>query len=165
MKIFYFFLIFSLFSCKALAAEDVKPGILKQLIEENAEEISEQEKSSFKPKLTNRLVLDANFNDEYQSTNRKIEYNDTYGRMRLFSGYNFAKNFSLNSFIRIDPVYQDSEAVRRSNIANGGGDISFENEGLFLEELNLTYDGKKHAFVLGKFDLNFGTAWRWNRDS
>jgi hypothetical protein len=163
MKIFYFFLIFSLFSCEVLAVEDVKPGILKQLIEENAEEISEQEKSSLKPKLTNRLVLDVNLDDEYQSTDRKREYNDTYGRMRLFSGYNFAKNFSLNSFIRIDPVYQSSEATRRNNLANGGGDISFENEGLFLEELNLTYNGKKHAFVLGKFDLNFGTAWRWNR--
>ena len=109
------------------------------------------------------MVLDANFDDEYQSTDRKREYNDSYGRMRLFSGYNFAKNFSLNSFIRIDPVYQSSEAARRNNLANGGGDISFENEGLFLEELNLTYNGKKHDFVLGKFDLNFGTAWRRNR--
>ncbi|MES2960869.1 MAG: hypothetical protein V4694_00610 [Pseudomonadota bacterium] len=163
MKNFYFFLILSFFACEVLAAEDVKPGILKQLVEENAEEISDQDKSVFKPKLTNRLVLDANFNDEYQSTDRKKEYKDTYGKMRLYSGYNFAKNFSVNSFIKIEPVYQSSEVARRTNLPNGGGDISFENEGIYLEELNLTYDGKKHAFVLGKFDLNFGTAWRWNR--
>ena len=163
MKIFYFLLIFTLLSCEVLASEDVQPGILKQLIEENAEEISDQEKSSFKPKLINRLVLDANFNDEYQSTNRKKEFNNTYGKVRLSSGYNFAKNFSLNSFIIATPVYQSSEVARRNNLPNGGGDISFENEGVFLEELNLNYDSKKHAFVLGKFDLNFGTAWRWNR--
>lgn len=163
MKIFYFFLIAVFFACEVFAEEDVNLGILKQLILENSDEISAQETEVFKPKFNNLLIYDVSFDDEYQSTNRQDEFSETRSRGRLNSSFNFAKNLSANAFLRFGQSRQESEDIRRSALPNGGGDRTFENEGLFVEELNLTYDGKKHAFVLGKFNPNFGSAWRFNR--
>lgn len=163
MKKYYFFLLFGFFSCEVFAEEELKPGILKQLVEENAEEIQTKESEVFHPKFTNRLVFEVVSNDEYQSTNRQDEFLDTRAKSRLYSSYNFAKYFSVNSFLKTEPSRQISETSRRNSSPNGGGDRAFENEGIFVEELNLTFNSKKHAFVLGKFDLNFGSAWRWNR--
>jgi hypothetical protein len=163
MKIFYFFLIFAFFSCELFAEEDVNLGIIRQIISKNSTQISAQESDSFTPKLDNILVYDVSFNDEYQSTNRQNEFKETRSRGRLNSSFNFAKHLSFNAFLRFSQSNQASENSRRSALPTGGGDRTFENEGLFIEELNFTYEGKKHALVLGKFNPNFGSAWRFNR--
>ena len=163
MKIFYLFLILAFFSCEVFAEEEADLGILKRLVSEEEEKIFEKESPAFKPKFTSSLVYDINFNDEYQSTDRKNEFNETRSRGRLNSSFYFAKNFSLNSFLKSERSSQASETARRNALPNGGGDRTFENEGIFVEELNLAYDNTKHAFVVGKFDLNFGTAWRFKR--
>lgn len=163
MKIFYLFLIFAVFSCEVFAAQNSSFGIVRRLVTETAEEIEEREQGIPKSQLTNSLIYDVKVNDEYQSTDRKNEFLDTTSKGRLTSSFSFAKNFSLNSFLRFERENQASETARRSVLPNGGGDRTFENEGLNIEELNLVYDGKKHAFIVGKFDPNFGTAWRFTR--
>ena len=144
------------------AVKNAEFGIIKQLVAENESDILSQE-TFLKPKLRNKLVYDLNFNDEYQATNRKDEYKEIHSNGYLTSSFQFHKNIAVNSFLKLERSTQSSETNRRNTLNNGGGDRSFENEGIAIEELNITYDGKKNAVILGKFDLNFGTAWRWDR--
>ena len=163
MKKFYLFLLFSLLPWKVFASDDAIQGILRQLIEEDAAEISLQESSTFKPEFKNRAVFDVNFNDEYQSTDRKDEYLDSFARGRLNSSFKFTKHFSINGFFSLSPTNKASETSRREASPSGGGDRSFEYEGLSVGELNLTYSRKKYTFLLGKFGLNFCSSCVWNR--
>lgn len=155
MKHFYLFLILCVFSCELLAQSYVSPGILKQLVE--------QDYTVPQAKVVNNLVADVNASDNYQSTNRRDQYLDSNVVARLYSAFNINKNFSVNSFVKSERSSQASETARRNTLANGGGDRAFEDQGVFFEELNLVYNAKKYAVVLGKFDLDFGTAWRWGR--
>ncbi len=163
MKFFYLFLIVTFFCCESFAAKENNFGIFRSLISESAEEIESRESSISKVKFDNSLVLSVFANDEYQSSNRKDEFLDTRLRGRLNSYLSLSNHFLLSGFLRMDTMNQSLETARRNALSSGGGDRSFENEGVFAEELNFAYNGKKHAFVVGKFDLNFGTAWRFNR--
>lgn len=159
MKKTYFFLIFILFSSPAWADEPSRGGIIvNQLIKEDGF----GNEASY-PILTSRFVADVNLNDEYQSSDRKDEFKSTSSKSRLYSSFNISKNFSINSFFRLTNFQKSSETSRRDILANGGGDRSFEDEGIITQELNISYNNEKHALVLGKFDLNFGSAWRWDR--
>ncbi len=142
---------------------DENLGIIRQLVSQGSKDSEKKDEEDAKVELKSFLTYDVSLNDEYQSTNRKDEFKDTRSRIRLNSTFNFAKNLSLNGSFRFSRSNQASENSRRNALPNGGGDRAFENEGLFAEELNFVYDGKKHAVVLGKFNLNFGTAWRFNR--
>jgi hypothetical protein len=116
-----------------------------------------------KKRFTNRLVLDLNLNDNYESTNSKNEYRETFARARFYSKFDLGNNFSLNSQINLSPFIKADETNRRNASSGGGGDRSFEDQGIFLRQLNLQYDNKKYAFIAGKFNLNYGKAWNWNR--
>lgn len=145
-----------------LAVRNSEFGIIKHLVDENEADIASRENVS-KPQFTNKLIYELNFNDDYQTTDRKGEFKDTRSYGYLMSSLQFHKHFAVNSFLTLERSSQSSENTRRSHLPNGGGDRSFENEGIAIEELNITYDSKKHAVILGKFDLNFGSAWRWDR--
>lgn len=163
MKKFFLILVFGFFSCEVLAQDDFQPSVLRSLVEEDTDKFAKKDSSTFKPKFSNKLVTDITFNDGYQATDRKEEYNDTEARARLYSALSFTKNISLNSFLELEPSNQASATARRNNLPNGGGDRSFESEGIHIEELTIDYDSKNFAFVAGKFNPDYGTAWKWNR--
>jgi hypothetical protein len=146
------FLILTFFSCEVFAQNFASPIIIKRFTDENSAEISEQNS----PNLTNNLIYDVRETNEYQSTNSQDQVNNISSQGRLYSNLNFNKNFSLNSFLKIEP----SNKLAQNN---DGKNSYFKNESLFFEELNLTYNSKKFAAILGKFDLNFGSAWIFNR--
>jgi hypothetical protein len=156
MKKLYHFLILAFFSSEVFAQNFVSPIILKNFTGEKSQEIFEQNSLNFKPNLTNNLVYDVRFNDEYQGTNPQDEFSNASSKGRLYSSLNFTKNFALNSFLKIEP----SNKLAQNN---NGKNRAFQNESLFFEELNFTYNSKKFAAILGKFDLNFGSAWIFNR--
>lgn len=141
---------FIVFSLSASAYDDIKPTTFKKLIDGNHEDYFS---SDSKIKFRNEIAYDINFDDNYQSTNRNDEYKSTKSIGRLYSNLNFAKNLSLNSTIQLERIANDVV----------GKDRTFDREGIYLRELNLAYDNKKHGFVIGKFDLNFGKAWNFNR--
>lgn len=163
MKKFFLLLICGFFSCEALAQDDFQPNILRSLVEEDTDKFTAEEKPFFQPKFSNKLVTDITFNDGYQATDRKEEYNDTEARARLYSTFNFNQNISLNTFLELEQSNQASATARRNNLPSGGGDRSFEDEGIHAEEITLDYDSKNFAFVAGKFNPDYGTAWKWNR--
>ncbi len=155
MKKIYYFLILAFFSNEVFAQTFASPVMLKNFTGEKSQEIFEQNSLNSKTNLTNNLVYDVIFNDQYQSTNSQDEFNNTASKGRLYSNLNFAKNFALNSFLKIET----SNKLAQNNIKNR----AFQNESLFFEELNFSYNSKKFAAILGKFDLNFGSAWIFNR--
>jgi hypothetical protein len=164
MKKIFFFLVVASFSGEALAQNgDIKPGTLKQLIEENFEEpvIEEKKSQQFKPTLINRLSYDLRQTDQLQASANQSSKSEGTSKGRLFSTLQFYNNFSLNSLVKIQQVNQASKDG--DNISGTTNSRIFKNNGAFFEELNLVYNSKKYAVVAGKFDLDFGSAWRWNR--
>jgi hypothetical protein len=115
------------------------------------------------PMFSNRIVSDVNLDHRYNSTNRKDEYNDTATVARLSSKIKLNKNFSLNGRFSLNRISTADEDGRRSASSDGGGDRAFENSGIAIRELNLSYAKKDVALVAGKFTPDFGTAWRWGR--
>ena len=149
------FLLFNFLSLEVFA-EDADQGVLKAMIKEDVNQFSTKESSmfSFQPKFSNRFISDLRFDDNYQSTDRADEYKDTRFKGRLYSKLNLNKNLAINGYFRMKEF---------NKTAADGKDRTFKSEGLYIEELNMTYSNKKYAVVAGKFDLNFGTAWRWDR--
>lgn len=159
MKKVFLFLSFCLFSSELLAQGYSDQGILKEFAMQESEGLMHDSQRKF----TNRLVAEVSFYDNYQTTNRQDEYKDTAGRARLFSNLNFTEKFSLNSYIIGERVDNAGETARRSALSNGGGDRTFENSALYFQELNFSYNSKDYALVAGKFNLDFGNAWMWNK--
>jgi hypothetical protein len=143
---------------------DVVQGVMRGLIEKRTDHFDLYSKdSSFKPNIKNRLILDLNADRNYQATNRRNEFSDTSVNARFFSTFNLSRNFFVNSFLRLQEARQISEAQRRAMTPDGGGNRSFENHGLAFEELVLAFDSKHFAAIAGKFNPNYGVAWRQGR--
>jgi hypothetical protein len=111
-------------------------------------------------KLSTKLVFETKFNDNYQTTNRIDEYKEAAAKLRLVNKFQFTDIVSLNSNLLFTSIDSNSEVTRNSR---NGGNSYFENIGVVIRELNLALDYKKYAVVAGKFNLNFGKAWMWNR--
>ena len=145
-----FILIFFGVVSHLFAYDDIKPGTFKKLIDGKHEDyFSDDSKIRFR----NEIAYDINFDNNYKSTNRNDEYKSTKSIGRLYSSLNFAKNLSINSTAYFERIANDVV----------GKDRTFDREGLYLRELNVVYDNKKHGFIIGKFDLNYGKAWNFNR--
>ena len=115
-------------------------------------------------RVSGRWIVDFDFEDNYSSTNPRSEFKDSSITSRFYSNIELLKGLQLNSYVKVGPLNQSSEDARRNQLPSGGGDISFENHGAFIEELNLSYNYKNATLVAGKFNLDFGSAWRWDRD-
>jgi hypothetical protein len=113
--------------------------------------------------ITNLVVVDFTSNDTFHSSNRAQEYSDTSARLRFVSSIKLNNKLSIHSQFAINPIYTDSYNQRRDASPNGGGNRSFENEGLVANELYLKYREDKYTLLLGKMNLNYGSAWRWDR--
>lgn len=156
-----FFLLIGFFSThfsinQSWAQNGPNQGVLKGIIFGSDSILSDS-------KISNRLIVDLRLEDNYQSTNRKNEYLESRANGRFYSRLNLDKNFSLNSYLYLGQMNQQSENQRRDQLPQGGGDRAFEDEGIYIRELNLEYAKDNYALVAGKFDLDFGTAWRFDR--
>lgn len=161
MKKFFFFLLFFLPE-QVFAAQDLAQGVFRRMILEQVEDAEPSDKF-FAPKFRGQVVGDLNFDNNYQATNRQNEYKDGFAEGRLAGKMELNRNFSFGGILRLKRVKTESEAARRANLPDGGGNRYFDNEALYLQEFTVNYDKKNLALVAGKFTPNFGTAWRWGR--
>lgn len=140
--------------------DDINQGVIQSIIvEEDAMEKEKKPASRFSTKV----VFETRFHDNYKAADDYNEYNDTIARARIYNNFRITDELSLNTRVTIRPFDNQNEVARRQNSPNGGGDRSFENVGVVLREFNLVWDRKKYVLVAGKFNLNFGKAWMWNR--
>lgn len=155
MKIFLVFILL-LVSNKSIADELSNFGVLKSLTNKDADFLY------FKPKVSNRIIIDLNYDNNYQSSDRRNEFQESSGKIRYFNNINFNNYFALNSYVKVQKIDNNNEIHKRS-LSNSGGDRAFENMGSYIEEINLNYKYKNNNLIIGKFNLDFGSAWRWDR--
>lgn len=156
------FCFFSYVSVVFANDDDAKDGSFKVMIADDFEkksEVAEGKNHEF-----NHLLIDeVSFDDNYQTTNRKNEYKDLTADTKFLSQIKAKNGLFMRSYFRLLESDQSSETNRRNQLENGGGDRSFENLGIRTEELNIGYESDKIALFAGKFLLNFGDVWRWNK--
>src|SRR3989338_261998 len=155
-KIFFFLLVFS---CEVLARDFTNQGILNDLVTLDIKKFIK----NIDPKITNRFIAEVEFDDNYQSTNRRNEYKETLGKIRFYSNFHLNKKVWISSYLKLDRFDNQNKTNRRNATTNGGGDRAFENVGVIVEELNLNSSRENYSLIAGKFNLDFGSAWRWDR--
>jgi hypothetical protein len=163
MKKFLLFLMIIALPCTAFAAHDVRQGILKGIVDEDPDDFIQEDTSFFHPLFSNQLVTDVNVDDFYQATDHSDQSLQTNAKARLYSSLNFNKNLSLNGFFKMDRMRKTANEPNLTGSSAIGGNSFLKDEGIFIDELNLSYDSKNYALVAGKFILDYGTAWKWNR--
>ncbi|MFT6077525.1 MAG: hypothetical protein ACJA02_000277 [Myxococcota bacterium] len=149
LTIFIGFLLFQ----NNVLAKDATDGIWKQL-DSNYEEVTKNQ-DLISGVWSNRIY----FEDTFDSDKRKNQYKDTFLRSKLNANFRINSNFFVSTIAIFDKSKQKSENFRRNQLSTGGGDRSFENEGLFIDELVLNYNYKNFSALAGKFTANFGDAW------
>ena len=135
-------------------AYDMGNGVWKNLNEKY--EQTTNNKSLISGMLSDRIY----YNNTYGSENKKNEYSDTFIKTRLGVNVKLSDNFSFKTTAKFEKVNETSEAARRNQLPNGGGNRSFENHGAWLDEAVLGYDYKKFSALAGKMSPNFGDAWK-----
>jgi hypothetical protein len=128
-------------------AYDMENGVWKNLNEEHEQTVNN--KSLVSGMLFNRIYQ----TNTFDSDNANNEYKDTYLKSRLGVNLKLSDNFSIKTVAKLENV-----ANSRSN--GDGTNRFFENEGAFLDELVLGYDYKNFSAIAGKFNPNFGDAWK-----
>jgi hypothetical protein len=131
------------------SAYDMENGVWKNLNEDYEQTINN--KSLVSGMLFNRIY----YTNTFDSNNSNNQYKDTYLRSRLGVNLKLSDNFSLKTVAKLENVSNS-----RSN--GDGTNRFFENEGAFLDELVLGYDYKNFSAIAGKFNPNFGDAWKIN---
>lgn len=147
--------------------DEVEKERKKDVKSEEAKEAKKQPDSKktliTAPTFSHRMVSSVMMDDDYQSTNRKNENTNLTGDIKLFSEALVGEHFFARSYLRLNESKQSSETTRRDQLPNGGGDRTFENMGVRMEELTFGYRSNNVTALAGKFLLNFGNAWRWNK--
>jgi hypothetical protein len=156
MKKILFILLFLLSKTQSsfAAYDEYFEGLWQNLANQNFEEIEQR--------ISGKLISDIDLNHYYDATDKKDEYNDANLISRFNSKIKINKNIFVNSNFLLTRMESAKEDDKR-NASQNAGDRSFENLGIVTRELAISYSDKKKALIAGKFNPNFGTAWRWGR--
>ena len=152
-KNFLFLVLFcAVFSEKVWAQTYGNQGILNDIIASDAK----NPLLNIEPRITNRIVAETQFDDNYRTTSKRDEYKDLTGKIRFYTNLHLNKKLWLSSYLAV-------ERLDNSATVHDGANRYFENTGAYFQELALNLNEEKYSLVAGKFNLNFGTAWRWDR--
>jgi hypothetical protein len=103
----------------------------------------------FDPKLSGSIALELQNDWAYKSDDPDAEVNTLYTSMEGDLKLSLTDTLAVQTHLVLEPV-QDTDA---------GDDTEFENEGLFAEELKITYGTEQYGVQAGKFNPTFGMAW------
>ena len=149
MKKLFFLLIF--FASQAWAESHSNQGIVNDLTTTNPQNFL----SAISPKITTRFIAETQFDDNYKTTDKKNEFKDLSGKIRLYNNLRLGKQLWLSSYAIAERIDNGTN--------NNGKNRYFENSGAYFQELALHTSTEKYSLVAGKFNLNFGNAWRFDR--
>ncbi len=144
-------------------------GIYKDIVEDKKENFFSNFGDKNLNRILNRLVIDAGVDHNFKSTKDNNEFNETSAKIRFFNNIHLNKSISLNSYFKLQDVKSLNNISPNKPAHHDGTNRFFDDVGLFAEEINLRYlyenSEKKigNNFILGKFNLGFGSAWRWDR--
>lgn len=102
--------------------------------------------------------------NNYNSNNKKEEFKEYESRTKLSINFNISDTLSIKTVTRMSEMRQNLEDNRRDYLDNGSGSRSFENHGIFLDQLYLEYNRNNFGIFAGKNTINFGSAWKRNNN-
>ena len=122
--------------------------------------MNKKSQSLSKDSISGFVLSEIHYNNTYNSTNRKNKYEDTSLHIKAGVDLKLSNNFSVKTVVQLEEMSQATEDARRDQLASGGGDRFLENEGGYVDELILNYNYKNLSALVGKFTVNFGSAWK-----
>lgn len=180
MKRYFLILLLFCFCRSAFAEDEINQSTISDVIsdyfidedddedEDDYDDDDEEEEAAdyyfeekFIVKSHSRLAAEIALDDTYSANDKENEFKDSNFRIRFNNSLSFCDGISLNTNIVLNRYDNVDQTNRRNNSI--GGDRSFENLGVALREFNIAKNGRDYAVIAGKFNLNFGSAWRWNR--
>jgi hypothetical protein len=126
---------------------DLENGVWKNLNEEYSQTIDNKKLVS--GMLFNRI----SYENTFDSDNSNDEYKNANLNSRLGLNFKLSNSFSIKSVIKFEDVSNQRATFNDTN-------RFFEDEGMFLDEWVLGYDRKNFSALAGKFNPNFGDAWK-----
>ncbi len=151
-KFLFLAIFFTILSEKVWAQTYSNRGILNDIVNSDSKNLL----LTLEPKITNRLIVETQFENNYRTTSKNDEYKDLTGEIRFYTNLHLNKKLWLSSYIA-------AERLDNSGTLRSGKNRYFENTGAYFQELALNFNEEKYSLVAGKFNLNFGNAWRWDR--
>jgi hypothetical protein len=164
-----YFLILLLFCQSAFADDEINQSTIADVISDyffDDEDDDDDDDYNYEADITikshSRFAAEIAFDDNFSANDRRNEFKDSNFRVRFNNSLSFGEGISLNSNIVLNRFDNIDQTDRRNNSIKAG-DRSFENIGVVLREFNISKNAKNYALIAGKINLNFGSAWRWNR--
>ena len=99
------------------------------------------------PRLTGTVDVEIQNDNSYRASVRDDERNVLFTDTAATFGLYFNSALSVQTTLHLEPV------------ADAPGDRSFDDHGLYLEQLYLLYDSEPVKAFAGKFNVDFGFAW------
>ncbi len=103
----------------------------------------------FRPQLHGLVTFELEDDWAVDSDNSDSEVNSLYTTISPYLIFSLTEHLALETALVFETV-RDPDA---------GEDNYFENEGLYTEEIKLSYEGDNYSVFAGKFDPSFGSAW------
>lgn len=142
------------FFSQSAFAYDMSDGVWKNLIEKYDQ--TQNNTAYVSGMLNSRLY----YNGTYASNPNRSKYSDTYFKGRYGVNFNLSHGFSVKVLSKLEKTFRSVDSQRRNQMPSGSNGRLVEDEALFLDEMVLGYDYKNFSGLVGKFDVNFGDAWR-----
>jgi len=101
------------------------------------------------PELSGSVLIEIQNDWTYSSDDEGAETNTLFTKTEPYLNLAFTDTLSLEAAMVLEPV----------QATDPGDDTIFANEGLFFEELKLSYSDDHYGVFAGKFNPNFATAW------
>ncbi len=108
------------------------------------------EKSVFSgPVFSGEASFELQIEQGFDSDDTVNERANSFGTIEFAPAIQLSENFLIDGTVIIEPVQETTS----------GDDTTFDDEGVFIEELKLNYQGNAWSAYAGKFNPGFGVAW------
>ena len=140
-------------STPALAAE--ADAIIDEGQKEQEERTREQEIEEFEPsfpRIQGELVIELQNDWQYDSDDTANQFNNLYTTTE--------GDFNLYPFKELEGLFVNLHlTLEQTNEFSGSGDKFFEQQGLFVENISLNYEGEWWSVIGGKYGPNYSIAY------
>ena len=101
------------------------------------------------PNISGEILIEVQNDWTFESEDPDSEINDLFTTTEPFLTLNLIEGLSIRAGMVLEPVLDPGPS----------DDRFFDDHGLFVETLSITYEHHRFALVGGKFTPNFGIAW------
>ncbi len=111
--------------------------------------ISQSNAQTFNPELHGAVLFEVQDDWAFDSDDKTTEVNTLFTTIEPYLIFTLTDGLAIEASLVLEPVQG----------TDPGDDTFFDNEGLYAEELKLSYTDDDFSLFAGKFNPSFGTAW------